>query len=62
MISRYNKGKSISLTNGDHNIDCKMDGVGSVAHKSAFVRKASCICCPTPVYNSGWSGDGKACH
>ncbi|HCX22053.1 MAG TPA: phosphonoacetate hydrolase, partial [Cytophagales bacterium] len=25
---------------GDHNIDCKIDGFGSMALKSEFVRKA----------------------
>lgn len=34
------KVKSIRLTDGDHNIDCKIDGFGSMALKSEFVRKA----------------------
>lgn len=34
------KVKNIRLTDGDHNIDCKIDGFGSIALKSEFVRKA----------------------
>ncbi|MCF8283901.1 MAG: alkylphosphonate utilization protein [Sphingobacteriales bacterium] len=34
------KVKNIRLTDGDHNISCKIDGFGSMALKSEFVRKA----------------------
>lgn len=34
------KVKNIRLVDGDHNIDCKVDGFGSMALKSEFVRKA----------------------
>ncbi|KPM48339.1 zinc ribbon domain-containing protein YjdM [Jiulongibacter sediminis] len=34
------KVKNIRLTDGDHNIDCKIDGFGQMALKSEFVRKA----------------------
>ena len=34
------KVKNIRLTEGDHNIDCKIDGFGSMGLKSEFVRKA----------------------
>lgn len=34
------KVKSIRLTTGDHNIDCRIDGFGQMALKSEFVRKA----------------------
>ena len=34
------KVKNIRLTDGDHNIDCKIDGFGPMALKSEFVRKA----------------------
>lgn len=34
------KVKNIKLVEGDHNIDCKIDGFGSMALKSEFVRKA----------------------
>ncbi len=34
------KVKKIRLTEGDHNIDCRIDGFGSMALKSEFVRKA----------------------
>ena len=34
------KVKSIRLVDGDHNIDCKIDGFGSMALKSIYVKKA----------------------
>lgn len=34
------KVKNIRLTEGDHNIDCKIEGFGSMGLKSQFVRKA----------------------
>lgn len=34
------KVKKIRLVKGDHNIDCKIDGFGSMGLKSEFVRKA----------------------
>jgi protein PhnA len=34
------KVKNIRLVFGDHNIDCKIDGFGSMALKSEFVKKA----------------------
>lgn len=34
------KVKNIRLAEGDHNIDCKIEGFGSMALKSEFVRKA----------------------
>ncbi len=33
------KVKSIRLVDGDHDIDCKIDGVGAMALKSQFVKK-----------------------
>lgn len=39
-IKAGTKIKNIRLTEGDHNIDCKVDGFGSMALKSEFVRKA----------------------
>ncbi len=39
-IKAGTKAKNIRLTDGDHNIDCKIDGFGSMALKSEFVRKA----------------------
>lgn len=38
-IKAGTKVKNIRLTEGDHNIDCKIDGFGSMALKSEFVRK-----------------------
>lgn len=34
------KVKNIRLTDGDHNIDCRIDGFGSMGLKSEFVKKA----------------------
>ena len=39
-IKAGTKVKNIRLTEGDHNIDCKIEGFGSMALKSEFVRKA----------------------
>lgn len=33
------KVKNIKLVDGDHNIDCKIDGIGAMGLKSEFVRK-----------------------
>lgn len=33
------KVKNIRLVDGDHNIDCKIDGFGAMALKSEFVKK-----------------------
>ena len=34
------KVKNIRLCEGDHNIDCKIDGIGAMKLKSEFVKKA----------------------
>lgn len=34
------KVKGIRLVDGDHNIDCRIDGFGSMALKSEFVKKS----------------------
>jgi protein PhnA len=34
------KVKGIRLVDGDHNIDCRIDGVGEMKLKSEFVKKA----------------------
>jgi len=34
------KVKNIKLTDGDHNIDCRIEGFGAMALKSIYVRKA----------------------
>jgi len=38
-IKAGTKVKNIKLTEGDHNIDCKVEGFGAMALKSIFVRK-----------------------
>lgn len=38
-IKAGTKVKNIRLTEGDHNIDCKIDGFGAMALKSEFVKK-----------------------
>ena len=39
-IKAGTKVKNIRLVDSDHNIDCKIDGFGAMALKSAFVKKA----------------------
>ncbi|MCC7331320.1 MAG: alkylphosphonate utilization protein [Flavobacteriales bacterium] len=39
-IKAGTKVKNIKLVDGDHNIDCKIDGFGGMALKSEFVKKA----------------------
>lgn len=39
-IKAGTKVKNIRLVDGDHNIDCKIDGFGSMGLKSEFVKKA----------------------
>lgn len=39
-IKAGTKVKNIRLTDGDHNIDCKIDEFGAMKLKSEFVRKA----------------------
>lgn len=39
-IKSGTKVKNIRLTDGDHNIDCKIDGFGAMSLKSEFVKKA----------------------
>ena len=34
------KVRNIRLVNGDHDIDCKIDGIGAMGLKSEFVKKA----------------------
>ena len=34
------KVKNIRLVDGDHDIDCKIDGIGQMGLKSQFVKKA----------------------
>jgi len=34
------KVRNIRLIDGDHNIDCKIDGIGAMQLKSEFVKKA----------------------
>ena len=38
-IKAGTKVKNIRLVEGDHNIDCKIDGFGAMALKSEFVKK-----------------------
>lgn len=40
VIKVGTKVKNIRLVAGDHDIDCKIPGIGSMALKSEFVRKA----------------------
>lgn len=40
VIKVGTKVKIIRLIDGDHNIDCKIDGIGAMQLKSEFVKKA----------------------
>jgi len=40
-LKQGTKVKSIRLVEGDHNIDCKIDGFGPMKLKSEFVKKLS---------------------
>lgn len=40
VIKVGTKARNIRLVDGDHDIDCKIDGVGAMQLKSAFVKKA----------------------
>lgn len=40
VVKGGTKVKNIRLVDGDHNIDCKIDGVGAMSLKSEFVKKA----------------------
>lgn len=40
VIKMGTKVKNIRLVEGDHDIDCKIDGIGPMSLKSEFVRKA----------------------
>ncbi|MCA9133823.1 MAG: alkylphosphonate utilization protein [Planctomycetales bacterium] len=40
VVKGGTKVKNIRLVDGDHDIDCKIDGVGAMQLKSEFVKKA----------------------
>jgi len=40
ILKMGTKVKIIRLVDGDHNIDCKIEGIGSMMLKSAFIKKA----------------------
>lgn len=40
VVKVGSKVKNIRLVEGDHNIDCKIDGIGAMQLKSEFVKKA----------------------
>lgn len=40
VVKGGTKVRNIRLVDGDHDIDCKIDGIGSMQLKSEFVRKA----------------------
>jgi len=40
VVKDGTKVKNIRLVEGDHDIDCKIDGIGSMQLKSEFVKKA----------------------
>ena len=40
VVKKGTKVKNIRLIDGDHDIDCKIDGVGAMQLKTEFVKKA----------------------
>ena len=40
LVKVGTKVKNIRLVDGDHDIDCKIDGIGAMSLKSEFVKKA----------------------
>lgn len=40
VVKKGTKVKNIKLVDSDHNIDCKIDGIGAMGLKSEFVKKA----------------------
>lgn len=40
VVKAGTKVRNIRLVDGDHDIDCKVDGIGAMGLKSEFVRKA----------------------
>ncbi len=40
VVKVGSKAKNIRLVDGDHDIDCKIDGIGPMKLKSEFVKKA----------------------
>ena len=40
VVKGGTKVKNIRIVDGDHDIDCKIDGIGAMALKSEFVKKA----------------------
>jgi protein PhnA len=40
VVKLGTKVRNIRLIDGDHDIDCKIDGIGAIQLKSAFVKKA----------------------
>ncbi|HCX09775.1 MAG TPA: alkylphosphonate utilization protein [Hyphomonas sp.] len=40
VVKRGTKVKNIRLVDGDHDIDCRIDGIGQMGLKSEFVKRA----------------------
>ena len=40
VVKMGTKVKNIRLTEGDHDIDCKINGIGAMQLKTGFVKKA----------------------
>ncbi|WP_306566389.1 zinc ribbon domain-containing protein YjdM [Aquabacterium sp.] len=40
VLKKGTKVKSIRLVGGDHDVDCKIDGIGNMSLKSEFLKKA----------------------
>ena len=40
VVKKGTKVKNIRLVDGDHDIDCKVEGIGAMQLKTEFVKKA----------------------
>ncbi len=50
MLKIGTKVKNIRLVEGDHNIDCKIDGFGPMKLKSEFVKRTNSISPAPEIY------------
>lgn len=60
MLKIGTKVKNIRLVEGDHNIDCKIDGFGPMKLKSEFVKK-NCFTVSLPG-SASLTGPERPCH
>lgn len=61
MLKIGTKVKNIRTVEGDHNIDCKIDGFGPMKLKSEFVKRTDCIVIGKPDKALAASGNDADC-